>query len=98
MIYDRQYQSKLDSQSTKFKVNTEKTTNDANSQLIESYKNLEESKKEIQKLQQEIKALKSVKATNTEDQVTQFRFEKAQQKTKELEIQLRDKDLLSFLH
>ena len=77
-------------------VNTKKTTNEANSQLLDSYRSKEESNDKIEKLEAEIKALKNMKSTNTVDKVAQFRLEKEQERSSQLEIQLRDKDLLSF--
>jgi len=87
-----EYQEKLNSQSSKFKSNTEKTTTDAQSQLIESYKNLEEANEKIETLTQEIEALKTLNSTpSTTDQVIQFRLEKEQRRCKQLEVTLNDK-------
>jgi len=87
------YQEKLDAQSKKFTDSSTKTTKDAQSKLIESYKNIEEKNEQLKQLQQELEALKSVKSINTKDQVQQFRMEQIQKRSTEMEQKLKEKDL-----
>eukprot|EP01084_Bolivina_argentea_P108086 193172_1 len=54
-----EYQIKLNSQSDKYKNSSEKTTNDAQSKLIESCKNLEVSNNKIKQLEFDIEQLKN---------------------------------------
>eukprot|EP01083_Nonionella_stella_P006933 20063_1 len=84
-----QYQEKLDNQSLKYKDSTQRTTQDAQSQLVESYKQLEEANEEIAILKEEMAALKATKSVNQMDEIQQFRLEKEQQRSKDLEIQLK---------
>ena len=78
-------------------MSSQKTTSDAQSKLLESYKVIEEANLQIKKLKQEVEALKAVKSTNTKDEVQQFRMEQMQKRSQEMELTIKNKDMLSYM-
>ena len=78
-------------------MSSQKTTSDAQSKLLESYKVIEEANLKIKQLEQEVEALKAVKSTNTKDEVQQFRMEQMQKRSQEMELTIKNKDMLSYM-